>query len=162
MQDLSEFSDYVHERDQREFSLGDTLDVKTGLLLAAFTFLAIQSGDLIKPGLPISQFAAQALAVLSEIIGAAFCAIELWPRDYETEAMPERYEEWIARNEAYGAEYPGAPLIDLSSARLSAAKQRVKINNARNQFKSTMMFRAFYCLVIGFALNLVTLTMHLF
>lgn len=56
-------SQYVYEHDQYEFSFGDVLDVKTGLILAALTFLAIQSGDLIKPGLPLGQHIAQVISV---------------------------------------------------------------------------------------------------
>ncbi len=46
-----DMADYAFQRDQQEFSLGDTLDIKTGLVLAvALTFLAIQSGEMMKPG----------------------------------------------------------------------------------------------------------------
>jgi len=77
MQDLSELSEYIYERDRHEFNLGDTLDIKTGLLLASLTFLAIQSGGLIGPGLTFTQSLAQSLAILFQVLGGVFCVAEL-------------------------------------------------------------------------------------
>jgi hypothetical protein len=97
--------EYVQERDRAEFALGDTLDVKTGLVLAGLTFLAIQSGDFIKPDLPLSQIVAQAISVLAMIVGGILAVCELWPRDYDREATPEKYEAWFAKTEKYKLEH---------------------------------------------------------
>jgi len=120
---MDELSEYVYERDRIEFSLGDTLDIKTGLLLATLTFLALQSGSLIESKLSFAQSVAQSLSILFQVIGAVFCVLELWPRDYEREAMPELYDAWIAQSEEFSREHPDLQIPDLSSARLSAAKQ---------------------------------------
>lgn len=160
---LNELSEYIYERDRHEFSLGDTIDMKTGLLMAALTFLAIQSGTLLDGGgLPIVQSVLQALSIVAIILGGVFSAIELWPRDYMREATPEQYEEWIAKLEEYRRAYPQEEAVEFSAVRLSSAKERVSKNGAINHAKSTYMFRAFYCTTAAFILNLATLAIRLF
>jgi hypothetical protein len=159
--------EYVRERDNNEFALGDTLDVKTGLILAALTFLAIQCGDFIKPGLPIWQAGAQATSVLALIVGGVLSAWELWPRDYSREATPQTYADWIIDTDKYRIEHPEtdtAPISveRLTSTRLELAKERIEMNLAINKQKSTFMFASFYCLCIAFAANIATLIMRLF
>jgi len=107
----NDLSEYVFERDRVEFSLGDTLDIKTGLLLASLTFLAIQSGSLMASTLPHAQFVAQIISIGCMVFGAIFCVVELWPRVYMREAMPDEYEAWISSVEDYRKQYPwGCPL----------------------------------------------------
>lgn len=119
--ELNELSQYVYERDRHEFSLGDTLDIKTGLLLASLTFLAIQSGSIISATpLPRAQLVAQSIAIILMVVCGLCCAIELWPRDYMREAMPDEYAIWISSLEDYRKEHPGADAIpSLSSVRLA-------------------------------------------
>lgn len=162
---MTELSEYTYERDRNEFNLGDTLDIKTGLLLASLTFLAIQSAELIKPGLPLSESIAQAISVLCLIAGGGLCVVELWPRHYVREALPDRYEAWISETEKFREDEPYAePITEekLHSARFSAAMERVRENSAINKRKSSLMFWAFYCLVASFVANVGTLAMRLF
>ncbi|MBK5293322.1 MAG: hypothetical protein JJE04_16820 [Acidobacteriia bacterium] len=160
----NDLSEYVFERDRIEFSLGDTLDMKTGLLLAGLTFLAIQSSSLMAstPPLPRAQFILQALSIAFIVLGGIFCAIELWPRDYMREAMPDEYEVWIAGLDEYRKQYPDVEIPGLPAARFSSAKQRIQTNGAINKKKSAFMFLAFYSTVAAFAANLATMTMRLF
>jgi hypothetical protein len=167
---MKELAEYIYERDRHEFSLGDTLDIKTGLILASLTFLAIQSGDLIKSGLthlPIEQRIMQIVALLAMAIGGVFCALELWPRDYDREAMPEGYERWITETEEYRKAYPendSGPVTEdmIRSARLISAKKRLAKNGTTNLNKSRYMFVAFYGAIVAFSANMVTLAMRLF
>jgi hypothetical protein len=159
--------EYVQERDSNEFALGDTLDVKTGLILAGLTFLAIQCGDFIKPGLPIWQAGARAISVFALVVGGGLSTWELWSRDYDREASPEKYDAWIADTEKYRTEHPGTDTASITadklvSTRLESAKERVKTNLAINKRKSSLMFASFYCLCIAFAVNIATLIMRLF
>src|ERR1039458_987523 len=82
----------VFERDRQEFALGDTFDIKTGLILAALTFLAIQSGEFIHGGLSFYCKVAQYVSVGALIIGGILATIELWAIDYEREASPRSEE----------------------------------------------------------------------
>lgn len=167
---MKELAEYVYERDRHEFRLGDTLDIKTGLILASLTFLAIQSGDLIKSGmtnLPIEQHITQSISLLAMMVGGVFCALELWPRDYDREAMPDGYDRWIADTEEYRAIYPESgtgPITEemVRSARLASAKQRLAKNGMTNLIKSRYMFVAFYSAIVAFSANIVTLAMRLF
>jgi hypothetical protein len=76
---LNAIEPLAYERDRQEFALGDTLDIKTGLILAALTFLAIQSGELIHAGLPLGQQVLQYVSVVALIVGGVLATIELWP-----------------------------------------------------------------------------------
>lgn len=164
MDGLRELAEYASERDKHEFALGDTLDIKTGLLLASLTFLAIQSTELVKPGgLSLAGTVLQAIAIISMVCCAILCALELWPRDYMREATPSEYETWLADLEAYSREHPDASALPtLSGARLSKAIERIQTNSAINTAKSRLMFWAFYCLISAFVMNIVTLITRLF
>jgi len=165
---MTELAEYTHERDRIEFSLGDTLDIKTGLILACLTFLAIQSADLIKTGLsalPLQQAVAQVISIMCLVAGGALSVWVLWPRNYIREAPPEKYERWIADTDKFRQSNPSAePFTEdkLRSARLSAAMERLRVNSAINKTKSNLMFGAFYCLTVSFAANIITLVMRLF
>jgi len=157
--------EYVRERDRDEFALGDTLDVKTGILLVGLTFLAIQCGDFIKPHLPLCQMIAQIISVLALLVGGILAVYELWPRDYDREATPEEYETWISGTEKYRAEHPETVAITadrLITTRLESGKKRVRVNLAINKLKSRFMFASFYCLTMAFSADIATLIMRLF
>ena len=114
----------VFERDQQEFALGDTLDIKTGLILAGLTFLAILTSDLMKStgishveawavlkgsaGISIAfvQWLAQFVSVLAIIIGGIYSVRVLYPRDYDREPAPSKYLGWISDTEKYREDYP--------------------------------------------------------
>ena len=161
--ELNELSEYIFERDRLEFSLGDTLDIKTGLLLASLTFLAIQSSDLMKSTLLLDQLVAQIVSIACLILGGLFSVIELWPRAYLREAPPDEYESWMSSLEDYRKQYPNALAVPtLPAARLSTAKQRIQANGAINDRKSKFMFLAFYCVIAAFLANVATLLMRLF
>lgn len=166
MEVLQEMESLASERDRQEFALGDTLDIKTGLILAALTFLAIQSGDLIHGGLSQGGKIAQTISVAAMIIGGVFVTFELWPIDYYREAPPSKYQAWIAEVEKLGQEYPGeiepVTLDRLRSARLDSALQSVATNAAINKRKSDLLLRAFLFTMAAFSMNLATLAIRLF
>lgn len=157
-----ELAQYVFERDRHEFGLGDTLDIKTGLILASLTFLAVQSGGLIEAKLTLSQAIMQTVSITALIFGGALSMVELWPTDYEREALPEKYEQWLDDMRQYVQRYPDADPANLRAARLSSAKARIQKNGRNNRKKSRFMFLAFYCLCASFVANVLTLFMRLF
>lgn len=157
--------EYAQERDRNEFALGDTLDVKTGLILAGLTFLAIQCGEFVKHDLPAFQAAAQSVAILALVVGGVFSVMALWPADYAREATPEDYAAWITDTEKYRAKHPEEPSVSaekLIARRLETAKIRVQTNLAINEKKSSRMISAFICLAVTFAANVCTLVIRLF
>jgi|GEM_PF-5934068 len=157
----------AYERDRQEFALGDTLDIKTGLILAALTFLAIQTGDLLKTSATPTQVALQGFSILGLIVGGILAVAELWPRDYGRDASPQKYMDWVRGIDKYREEYPETgtepvTVEQLNAARVQTAVSNVETNLALNRKKSTLMFSAFFCVAASFALNVLTLVIRLF
>jgi len=173
------------ERDQQEFALGDTLDIKTGLILAGVTFLAILTGDLmkstgvshvevlamIKGGWHINgafvQWVALFVSVLAISVSGIYAVRVLIPRDYDREPVPTKYLNWIEDTEAYRAKYPEAGAEPVTAEKLIAKRvenaiANIQTNIALNTRKSSMMFVAFNFMVVSLVANLFTLTMRLF
>jgi hypothetical protein len=173
------------ERDQQEFALGDTLDIKTGLILAGLTFLAILTGDLMKStGIshsevwavvtrhsPITfacvQWAAQFVSVLALIVGGIYSVRVLIPRDYDREPTPSTYMGWVRDTETYREQYPEAAAEPVTVERLIAKRlenvtANIQNNLALNERKSDWMFVAFWSMAASFGANLLTLAMRLF
>ena len=165
MNEPKELADYVFERDREEFSLGDTLDIKTGLILASLTFLAIQSGNLINGRLSLAQTLVQGVSMLALVCGGGLAVLEMWPRNYSREATPDEYAEWFVKSNKHREAYPSIEVSmedRMREARLLAARERVRTNSDINDRKSWCMFGAFYCLIASFGANVATLVMRLF
>jgi len=154
-------SEYAFQRDQQEFNLGDTLDIKTGLILAALTFLAIQSGELLRPGITIYEAILQTFAIAALVGGGIFVIWELTPRKYDRDRTPEEYSVWIAQKIAAGHTESEMPNI-VETLRMKLVNERIAANLALNNTKSWAMDRAFWCTMLAFGLNLLTLLLHLF
>lgn len=153
-------SEYAFQRDQQEFNLGDTLDIKSGLILGALTFLAIQSGELLKPGITPNEATLQTLSIIALAFGGVCVAYELMPRDYDREPSPQAYLSWIEELKASGVAESLIPQR-VADHRLNIANKRVTTNAAINIKKSKSMNAAFWFTIAAFALNLITLVMHL-
>jgi hypothetical protein len=154
-------AEYAFQRDQQEFNLGDTLDIKTGLILAALTFLAIQSGEFLKPGITVYEAFVQTFSVPALALGGIFVIWELIPRKYDRDRTPEEYISWIEQKKAAGHTESEMPNI-VANLRLKLVNQRIATNLAINKTKSWAMDRAFLCTMVAFGLNLLTLALHLF
>jgi hypothetical protein len=149
----------AYERDRQEFALGDTLDIKTGLIMAALTFLAIESGDLIHSGLPLCQQVLQYISVAALIFGGVLATLELWPIDYDREATPDIYLNWLEA-ESKGKSGADVPSI-LTQERLEWALKRINTNLAANKRKSRFMRWSFLFVVLSFAANVSTIAIRL-
>jgi hypothetical protein len=173
------------ERDQQEFALGDTLDIKAGLILTGLTFLSILTGDLMKStgishvevwailkgsaaiGVAFVEWVAQFISVLAIIVGGVYSVRVLAPRDYDREPAPNKYMSWITDTEKYRVTYPDAGAESVTAEKLIAKRienaiANVQTNLALNKRKSDLMFVAFACMVTSFAFNILTLAMRLF
>ena len=148
----------AYERDRQEFALGDTLAIKTGLILAALTFLAIQSGDLIHEGLPLCQKILQYISVAAMIFGGILAALELLPIDYDREATPDVYLNWL---EGQGKSGQEAVNSALTQERLEWTLKRINTNQAANKIKAFYMCNSFRFVLLSFAANVATLLIRL-
>jgi hypothetical protein len=133
------------------------------LILACLTFLAIQTGELLKQITGPYQAALEVVSVIALIVGGVFSALVLWPRDYSREATPDKYITWIKDLEAFRKANPGDQVTDdaFVEARIASANDRIKINGAINRRKSQLMFIAFGAAITSFAANVLTLVMRL-
>ncbi|MGH9688006.1 MAG: hypothetical protein ACRD5K_13040 [Candidatus Acidiferrales bacterium] len=158
-------ADYVRERDTREFDLGDTLDVKTSVILAVIVFLAAQSGDFFKGTLTPRMRHLQYLSVAALILAGIFAVAELVPRNYGTEASPSRYQKWVSELDAYYAGEDNADALVADEAvrgRCQRAMARVDKNIEINKQKSLFLSACFIFTAVSLAANLITLAIHLF
>jgi hypothetical protein len=154
----AKISEYAFQRDQQEFNLGDTLDIKTGLILAALTFLAIQSGELLRPGITTYVAILQTISITALALGGAFVVFELKPRDYYREEPPSVYISWADELKSKGLDESAIPQ-KIADRRLTLANERVTANLALNIKKSRAMINAFWFTVAAFGLNLLTLAL---
>lgn len=158
-------ADYARDRDAREFSLGDTLDVKASVILAVIVFLAAQSEHFFQGNLNLCMRGLQYLSVLALVLGGIFAVIELIPRDYGAEGSPSSYDKWVSDLESYYAGKENADALVVEQAirgRLTRATERIEANIAVNKGKSTFLSLCFICTTVSLAANLLTMVMRLF
>jgi hypothetical protein len=156
----------VLERDRQELEFGDTLDIKTSIVLVVLTFLAGQAADSLraspKGGAGII---CQYMAIIALSLGGIFAVGELWPRNYKIEASPDRYDTWLSELKAHhqGEENSESKVVAASiGGRIAMAKDRIHYNIDVNKRKSWWMTVSFFCTAGAFALNLAALVSRLF
>ena len=155
----------VFERDTQEFSLGDTLDIKTSILLVGLTFLASQSIEFWRYPLDPSGKITQYISIFALMAGGITAVIELWPRDYGVEGDPEKYDLWVKQlgnHYAGQADAEGKIYSEVLAGRAARAKERIHENMKTNKRKADLLVMAFGCLLISFISNLATLLTRLF
>src|ERR1035437_8609298 len=161
MREISKLqADYARERDAREFSLGDTLDVKTSVILAVIVFLATQSEHFFESTLNSCMRELQYLSVVALVLGGIFAVIELVPRDYAGEGPPSSYDTWVRDLETYYAGKENADALIVEEAikgRVAKATERIETNIAINKRKSQFLYLCFICTTVSLAANLLTL-----
>jgi hypothetical protein len=157
--------EYTIRRDDREFSLGDTLDVKTSVILAVIVFLAAQTDAFFQSGLIGWPRYFQYCSVVALILGGIFAVLELRPRNYQQEDSPVKYDEWIEKLRLHYAKTENMDAEIFEQAvlgRIQRARERAEQNIIVNQRKSDLLHWAFWCTVISLAANLATLVIRLF
>ena len=157
--------EYAVKRDAKEFSLGDTLDVKTSIILAVIVFLATQSAGFFQSTLSKWACYLQYASVAALILAGIFAVLELRPREYEQEDTPTRYDEWIEKLRIFYADSENAESQVLEQAiigRTQRARERAEANILVNKRKSDLLTLAFWLTVASLGLNLATLAIHPF
>ena len=157
--------EYTIKRDEREFSVGDTLDVKTSVILAVIVFLAAQSDSFFHSTIIGWSLYLQYISVAALILAGIFAVLELWPRNYQQEDSPLKYDEWMEKLRLHYSESENVESDVLEQAilgRTQAARERAESNIRVNNRKSALLQAAFYFTVISLSANLATLAIHLF
>lgn len=160
-------AEYIREKDAKEFSLGDVLDVKTSVLLAVIVFLAAQSDQFFRANTSLGYWGLriQYISVLALMLAGLFAILELIPREYFTEASPEKDEKWLRELISHFSNAPNADDLILSQVfqgRYERTKERVEGNIALNKRKSRLLGFCFAFTALSFIANLMTLTSRLF
>jgi hypothetical protein len=153
--------DEMREKDRYALELGDTLDVKASILLAAITLIATQTVYFFeKTGSRFQHVLLIGSAVL--IVGAIAAAFGvLWPRTYqlpvaETSAIDRTKElqAFYAQNEGRDS---AEMLGELTKDMMGWAEERIGDNMRNNFSKKDFMQWAFYFTGAAIVLNSVVL-----
>jgi len=158
--------DELNSKDDLAVRLGDTLDVKASILLAAITLLATQTAyflDKQTPGLP-HYLLVGAAVLLGMATVTAFA--ELWPRTY---MMPVPESSGIARATELHDFYSQRESVEASTMfaeftknEMGWAQSRIATNQGINFVKSKCLEWSFYFTALAMLLNIATLFMRLF
>ena len=155
-----------YSKDDLAVKLGDTLDVKASILLAAITLLATQTAYFLDKQTPgVAHYLLIGAAVLLSLAtGCAFA--ELWPRTYmmpvpETSGVSRATElqDFYSQREGINAE---TMLAEFTKNEMGWAEERIIANQRINHFKSKALEWSFYLAATAMALNIATLFMRLF
>lgn len=154
--------EFVKSQDQLEFQLGDTLDIKTSIVLVVITFLAAQSTDFLRATPALSPFwhYMQVLSVLCLIMAAGMALYELFPREYTVRMAPAEFLEWVRKLSVFYKDDIDAEskIVDaIGDAELEKIKTRFARNSAINAAKSKLLEWSFYFMLVTLVLNLFTL-----
>ena len=146
------------DRDQQELSLGDTLDVKAGVLLALIAVLATISGALLAdPHLERYYGIAQMVSLCVAAVGA-FCAVwALIPRSYFLPGSPAKYKKYLEGMELAYSDNPSEGEQRAMAEIAEMAAQRIEVNHAINATKSRWLSYAFYPALVALVIDLGTL-----
>jgi hypothetical protein len=146
------------DRDRMELSLGDTLDVKTGILLAAITVLGALTSTLLGSstiGKPLETAQIVSLGLLAT--GAFFAVWAIWPRNYLLPDLPDAYAKWmhdLTRHYEHNLEQAES---EFESGIMKQANERIHRNHRINASKSRWLFRAFWPTLLALLIDLGTL-----
>ena len=105
------------------------------------------------------------LAIGFLILGTVAAIAELMPRDYDREATPEKYDQWLSELQEYNSEEPdpsSAAIGQAIAGRAEMAKERIQNNLAFNKQKSRLMMISFIAAAIALAVNLGIMITRLF
>jgi hypothetical protein len=158
--------DEINSKDDLAVRLGDTLDVKASILLAAITLLATQTAyflDKQTPGLP-HYFLIGAVVLLVLATVATF--VELWPTDYHLPVPETSGIDRVGEIYDHYSKYENADADVMISGfindEIGWAQFRISRNEAINDKKSLWLQVSFYLTAGAMTLNLATLFMRLF
>ena len=156
-------AEHLKDQDEREFALGDTLDIKTSIALVIITFLATQSAEFLKTAaLSSCWHTIQRISVVCIVVAGVLALVELIPRGYRLRMTPDKFREWIRQTREFygsiGATDPESSTAErISSVEIEKLTERFIANRAINEMKASLMAWSFYFTMAAVALNLVTL-----
>jgi hypothetical protein len=151
--------DMTMERDHMELSLGDTLDVKAGIVLAAITVLGSLTGTLLgsTPPIPKEAQIAQMFSLGFIAVGALFSVMAMVPREYLLPDTPEKYRKWIEDLKEYYKDNPAELESKTVEGLTQVATQRITTNHEINSAKSGYLVVSFWVTIAALTIDMVSL-----
>jgi hypothetical protein len=156
--------DFMHglarQRDAFEVSLGDTLDVKGSILLAAIPIVAALTGYILTVrNIPLCLYVAQVSCSVFLALAGVLVIAELWPRDYYLDAMPESFAAWIRDTVSESSDDAQTAIVKILEGDIENCCEGIAINHKINVTKSRLLNWAFFSLVAAVAVSLGSLFM---
>jgi hypothetical protein len=156
----------MNKKDDSAIKLGDTLDVKASILLAAIALLATQTAYFLdKHVLGV----AHVLLILSGVclaIATIASFFELWPRDYHFPVPEKSGIDRAAELRDFYSQHEGVDasvmLSEFTKDEIGWAQFRISKNEAVNERKSLCLRISFYLIAASMTFNIITLFMRLF
>lgn len=148
--------------DELNYSVGDTLDVKSSIILVVITILGTISGGIIATQqLPTAIKVIQVIGVLALVIAGVLSLIALWPRNFSVPPAPEKLRnylnEWVEyyAGEAQAEEKASA---EFESEEQRLALERISVNGRLASWKSKLNSAAFYATAVAVLMELASLS----
>jgi hypothetical protein len=150
--------DMTMDRDHLELSLGDTLDVKAGIVLAAITVLGSLTGSLLaSTGLGREWQVVQMFSLAALAIAAFFAVMALVPRDYLLPDTPDKYRKWVSELTELYKDYPGELETQTIEGLTQIASERIQTNHQINATKSWYLAVSFWATIAALGIDMVSL-----
>lgn len=149
--------------DEIHYEVGDTLDVKSSIILVVVTFLGTLSGEILsRPALAGLAKAVQVSAILCLCVAGVLTLLALFPRKFDippdTGEMLE-YADGLERH--YGNFCNGAEMLlkHFQQNRIAAAMERIATNRDLANAKLKLNKAAFYVTAVAVCLELFSLAL---
>jgi hypothetical protein len=156
----------INSKDDLAVRLGDTLDVKASILLAAITLLATQTAYFLDKG--ILGLPHYLLIGAAGLLGLATLAAfaELWPREYQLPVPESSGIDRAAELRDFYSQHEGVEssvmLSEFTKNQIGWAQFRILKNEGINESKSLCLQFSFYLIALAMSFNFATLFMRLF
>jgi hypothetical protein len=156
----------MNEKDDLTLRLGDTLDIKASILLAAITLLATQTAyflDKRQTGVANYLLIGSVILLCCGTIAAFW---ELWPRTYLLPVPEKSGIDRAAELRGFYSQHEGVEagtmFAEFTKDEIGWAQFRISTNQNINKFKSKCLEWSFYLTGAAMVLNIATLLMRLF
>lgn len=158
---LAKLCEEALKEDAFELSIGDTIDMKTGIVLAAIGFVGALSGIILfVQNMPIILKLAQAVSILAMSVSVILAFVALWPVAYLVETSVDELERWISElAQFYEAERDAEAKIleEMSREKYTRAKERITANREVNARKLLFMSWSLKTVFLASAIDIATL-----
>jgi hypothetical protein len=171
---VTAFQDRAYERllqqlegkDDLTLRLGDTLDIKASILLAAIILLATQTAyflDKHQTGVAHYMLIGSVILLCGGTIAAFW---ELWPRTYMLPIPEKSGIDRATELRGFYSQHEGVEadtmIAEFTKDEMGWARSRISTNQQINHFKSKCLEWSFYLTGVAMALNIATIIMRLF